>query len=119
MIKFNYMIAILGIVGEFAAVLPKNAVMQDIFFGIFCLGGAVIILANSGRFSEKMGISSKIPEDRGTEKKAIIVECIVIAAAALIEVLLFVFHLPYTYTFTVIGIIASIMVSRIWRGKPS
>lgn len=117
MVRFNYIIAILGIVGEIAAIYPKNAVMQDIFFGIFCMGAGMVCLANSRKFSERLGICPDIPLDNGKAKKAAIAECMVLVAAALIEVLLYLFRLPYTYTSTVIAVIGAVLVSRIWRGK--
>ena len=117
MIRFNYFVIILGILGEFAAIYPKNAVIQDIFFGVFCMGAGMVVLTNSRKLSERMGISSEIPEDKGREKKAIITECIVMMAAALAEIVLFLLHLPYTFTTTVIAVIAVVWVSIIWRGK--
>lgn len=36
---------ILGIVGEIVAIYPQNAVMQDIFFGIFCMDVGMVCLA--------------------------------------------------------------------------
>lgn len=117
MIKFNFFISILGIVGEIVAIYPKNAVMQDIFFGIFCMGAGIICLANSPRFSEKMGISPNPPLEHGKEMRAAIVECLILLGAALVEVLLYLFHVPYTYTSTVISVIGAVCVSRVWRGK--
>ena len=117
MIRFNYFVAIVGILGEFAAIYPKNAVMQDIFFGIFCMGAGMIVLTNSRKLSEKMGISPDNPADKERERKAIITECLALLAAALVETALFLLHLPYTFTTTVIAVIAVVWVSKIWRGK--
>ena len=117
MVRFNYFIAILGIVGEIVAIYPQNAVMQDIFFGVFCMGAGMICLANSPKFSEKMGINPIAPFERGKVRKAVVAECLILAGAALVEVLLYVLRMPYTYTSTVIAVIGAVCVSRIWRGK--
>lgn len=117
MVKFNYLIAVLGIVGEMVAIYPRNAVMQDIFFGVFCMGAGVVCLANSPKFSRKMGINPDLPFERGREGKAVLAECLILAGAALAEVFLYLLHVPYTYTSTVIAVIGAVCVSRIWRGK--
>ncbi len=110
-------IVILGIVGQIVAIYPQNAVMQDIFFGVFCMGAGMVCLANSRKFSEKLGICADMPLDKGRGKRAAVAECFILAAAALIEVLMYLLHLPYTYTSTVIAVIGAVIVSRIWRGK--
>lgn len=117
MIRFNYIVAVLGIVGQIAAVYPRNGVMQDIFFGIFIMGIGMIALARSPRFNEKLGICPEIPRDRAVEKRAMMAEGIVLVIAALVEVVLYFLHVPYTYTTTVIAVIAIVWISRIWRGK--
>ncbi len=117
MVRFNYFIAILGIVGEIIAIYPKNAVMQDIFFGVFCMGAGMVCLANSPKFSEKMGINPDASFGRERQRKALIAECLILAGAALAEVLLYLLHVPYTYTSTVLAVIGAVCVSRIWRGK--
>ncbi len=117
MIIFNYFIVILGIFGELAAIYPQNGVMQDIFFGVFCMGAGVICLANAPKFSERMGINPDTPFERGRGMKAVMAECLILAGAALAEVFLYLLHVPYTYTSTVIAVIGAVCVSRIWRGK--
>lgn len=117
MIRFNYIIGILGIVGQFVAIYPRNAVMQDIFFGIFCMGAGMIGLAHSQKLSEKLGICPEVPLDKAMEKKSIIVEIIILVLAALLEVILFLLHLPYTYTTTVVAAVAIVWLSRTWRGR--
>ena len=117
MVRFNYFIAILGILGEIFAIFPKNGVMQDIFFGVFCMGAGVVCLSNSPKFCRKMGINPDGPFEQGRERKAVLAECLILAGAALAEVLLYFLCVPYTYTSTVIAVIGVVCVSRIWRGK--
>lgn len=117
MIRFNYIVAVMGIVGQIAAIYPKNGVMQDIFFGIFLMGIGMIALTRSPGFNVKLGICPEIPQDKATEKRAMMAEGIALVIAALVEVILYLFHIPYTYTTTVLAVIAIVWVSRVWRGK--